>query len=67
MLVDKLEDLGDRLLTRAEVAGLFQVSPSTVTRWAEAGMLPSVRTLGDTAAMKPRTSRIWPNHSSNRG
>ena len=46
MLVDKLEDLGDRLLTRAEVAQLFQVSPSTVTRWAEAGMLPSVRTLG---------------------
>ena len=46
MLVDKLEDLGDRLLTRAEVAELFQVSPSTVTRWAEAGMLPSVRTLG---------------------
>ena len=46
MLVDKLEDLGDRLLSRAEVAELFQVSPSTVTRWAEAGMLPSVRTLG---------------------
>jgi copper chaperone CopZ len=25
---------------------MFQVSPSTVTRWAEAGMLPSVKTLG---------------------
>jgi len=35
-----------RLLTRAEVAEIFQVSPSTVTRWAEAGKLPSVKTLG---------------------
>lgn len=36
----------DRLLTRAEVAEIFQVCPSTVTRWAEAGKLPSVKTLG---------------------
>ena len=35
-----------RLLTRAEVAKIFQVSPSTVTRWAEAGKLPVVKTLG---------------------
>jgi excisionase family DNA binding protein len=28
------------------VAEIFQVSPSTVTRWAEAGKLPSVKTLG---------------------
>ena len=40
------EDLSDRLLTRAEVAEIFQVSPSTITRWAEAGMLPAVKTLG---------------------
>jgi len=46
MLVGKLEDLGDHLLSRSEVAELFQVSPSTVTRWAEAGMLPTVKTLG---------------------
>ncbi len=39
-------DPGDRLLTRAEVAEIFQVSPSTVTRWAEAGKLPAVKTLG---------------------
>jgi len=37
---------GNRLLTRAEVAKIFQVSPSTITRWAEAGKLPSVKTLG---------------------
>ena len=36
----------DRFMTRAEVAQLFQVSPSTVTRWAETGKLPSVKTLG---------------------
>jgi excisionase family DNA binding protein len=36
----------DRLLTRTEVAEIFQVAPSTVTRWAEEGKLPSVKTLG---------------------
>lgn len=35
-----------QLLTRAEVAQIFQVAPSTITRWAEAGKLPSVKTLG---------------------
>lgn len=34
------------LLTPAEVAGLFGVDPKTVTRWARAGRLTSVRTLG---------------------
>lgn len=42
----KLKGPDARLLTRAEVAEIFQVSPSTVTRWAEAGKLPSVKTLG---------------------
>jgi excisionase family DNA binding protein len=42
----KIPDPDDRLLTRSEVADIFQVSPSTVTRWAEAGKLPSVKTLG---------------------
>lgn len=34
------------LLTPAEVAALFRVDPKTVTRWARAGKLPSIRTLG---------------------
>ncbi len=42
----KIGDLGKRLLTRAEVAEIFQVAPSTITRWAEAGKLPAVKTLG---------------------
>jgi len=34
------------LLTPAEVATLFRVDPKTVTRWAKAGKLTSIRTLG---------------------
>ncbi len=34
------------LMTPAEVARLFRVSVTTVTKWARSGLLPSVRTLG---------------------
>jgi excisionase family DNA binding protein len=34
------------LLTPAEVASLFRVDPKTVTRWAKAGKLSYIRTLG---------------------
>ena len=34
------------LLTPAEVAALFRVDPQTVTRWAKAGKLSCIRTLG---------------------
>jgi excisionase family DNA binding protein len=33
-------------LTPAEVAAAFRVDPKTVTRWAKAGKLTSIRTLG---------------------
>lgn len=36
----------DRLLTPGEVASLFRVDPKTVTRWAAAGRIGSVRTPG---------------------
>ena len=36
----------DALLTPSEVANLFRVDPKTVTRWAKAGKISSVRTLG---------------------
>ena len=36
----------EKLLTPAEVASLFRVDPKTVTRWAKAGKLASIRTLG---------------------
>ena len=34
------------LLTPKEVAQLFHVNPKTVTRWAKAGKLTAIRTLG---------------------
>jgi excisionase family DNA binding protein len=36
----------EALLTPAEVAAMFRVDPKTVTRWAKAGKLSSIRTLG---------------------
>ena len=36
----------EKLLTPSEVAALFRVDPKTVTRWAKAGKLSSIRTLG---------------------
>jgi excisionase family DNA binding protein len=39
-------DEPQELLTPAEVAKLFRVDPKTVTRWAKAGKLSSIRTLG---------------------
>lgn len=36
----------EQLLTPSEVAALFRVDPKTVTRWAKAGKLNSIRTLG---------------------
>lgn len=34
------------MLTPAEVAALFSVDPKTVSRWAQAGKLSAMRTLG---------------------
>ena len=39
-------DNSEKLLTPSEVAALFRVDPKTVTRWAKAGKLSSIRTLG---------------------
>ena len=36
----------EALLTPAEVAAMFRVDPKTVTRWARAGKVSSIRTLG---------------------
>jgi excisionase family DNA binding protein len=37
---------GDTLLTPGQVAAMFHVDPKTVTRWAHAGRLGSLRTPG---------------------
>ena len=44
--IDRRSDEVDVLLTPAEVAAMFHVAPKTVTRWANAGHLSTIRTLG---------------------
>lgn len=41
-----MERSNERLLTPGEVAALFRVDPKTVTRWAAAGRISSIRTPG---------------------
>ena len=36
----------EKLLTPAEVSAIFRCDPKTITRWAKAGKITSVRTLG---------------------
>ena len=40
------DDAPDALLTPSEVAAMFRVNPKTVTRWARAGKLSAIKTLG---------------------
>lgn len=42
----KTSSEAEPLLTPAEVASMFRVDPKTVTRWAKAGKLNAIRTLG---------------------
>jgi excisionase family DNA binding protein len=44
--MDDRQAAGGRLLTPGEVAALFRVDPKTVTRWASAGRISSIRTPG---------------------
>ena len=44
-MVDEAAEQG-RLMTPGEVAALFRVDPKTVTRWASAGRISSIRTPG---------------------
>lgn len=40
------QPIPERLLTPGEVAQMFRVDPKTVTRWASAGRIGSIRTPG---------------------
>ncbi|MEY2827508.1 MAG: hypothetical protein RLZZ183_627 [Actinomycetota bacterium] len=60
----------EKLLTPAEVAALFRVDPKTVTRWAKAGKLTSIRTLGGhrryrESEVKVLLKSITPNATEN--
>lgn len=37
---------GERLLRPGQVARIFSVTPKTISRWDESGVLPAVRTPG---------------------
>jgi len=60
----------ESLLTPAEVAAVFAVNPKTVTRWAKAGKLPCITTLGghrryreaDVRALLERGGEGWYGH-----
>lgn len=41
-----MDRANDTLLKPGEVALVFRVDPKTVTRWAKAGRIPSIRTPG---------------------
>lgn len=59
---------GHKLFTPAEVAHLFQVDPKTVTRWAKAGKLAAIRTIGghrryaekDIRSLYESGGGVWP-------
>jgi len=69
--LNSLTSVQEKLLTPAEVAKLFRVDPKTVTRWAKAGKLTSIRTLGGhrrykESEVKALLKTITPDISSNK-
>jgi excisionase family DNA binding protein len=53
-----------RFLSRGEVARLFGVSVSTVTRWARLGLLATVRTPGGHYRFPERETRLAAERAS---
>jgi len=53
------------LLTPSEVAQMFRVDPKTVTRWAKAGKLTAVKTLGGHRRYKESEVRALLSASQN--
>lgn len=56
-----------RLLTPGEVARLFSVDPKTVTKWADSGRLPCIRTLGGQRRYREDTILAILNGTADRG
>lgn len=55
------------LLTPAEVATLFRVDPKTVTRWAKAGKITAIRTLGGHRRYRQSEVQALLKSNANRG
>jgi predicted site-specific integrase-resolvase len=47
-------------LRSAEVAAILQVSPKTIARWAQQGLLPCQRTSAGIAATPNPPNKSWP-------
>ena len=52
----------EALLTPAEVAQMFRVNPKTVTRWARAGKISAIRTLGGHRRFRASEIRHFLDH-----
>jgi excisionase family DNA binding protein len=61
------EEPGRDLLTRSEVALLFEVTPETVTRWARDGDLPYVRLPGGRGQKRFRRATVAAMLAERRG
>ena len=66
VVMNRLTD-AEVLLTPAEVAALFRVDPKTVTRWAKAGKLTAIRTLGGHRRYRQSDVQALLKSSGNRG
>jgi excisionase family DNA binding protein len=61
VLVREPDFADDQVLRPAEVAELFEVTSRTVRRWADAGLLPSFRTVGGQHRFMWGDVRLMPN------
>ena len=53
----------ETLLTPSEVAAMFRVNPKTVTRWARAGKISAIRTLGGHRRFRASEIRHFLEHA----
>lgn len=65
MLVNGKEQ--PQLLTPSEVAKIFRVDPKTVSRWAKAGLIHSIRTPGGHHRFYLHEIRAFFNRSADHG
>ena len=50
--------LTEKLLTRKEVAGIFDVDPTTIDRWIAKGFIRAIRPAGQNCSVRIKRSEI---------